>query len=116
VFAESYAAGELKHGPLALVDSSMPVYIFSHRDSIVYQKLLSNAHEVKARGGKLIVFAYEDQHELCELAEIAFTISGDIPALLGPLAMIGLIQYYMYIIAKERGCPIDKPRNLAKSV
>lgn len=116
VFAESYAAGELKHGPLALVDNDMPVYIFSHRDSLIYQKLLSNAHEVKARGGKIIAFAYADQHELCALAETAFAISDDVPALLGPLAMIGLIQYFVYAIAKERGCPIDKPRNLAKSV
>jgi len=116
VFAESYAAGELKHGPLALVDATMPVYIFSHRDPIIYQKLLSNAHEVKARGGIIIAFAYEDQHELCALAETVFTISDDVPPLLGPLAMIGLIQYFVYAIAKKRGCPIDKPRNLAKSV
>lgn len=116
VFAESYAAGELKHGPLALVDAAMPVYIFSHRDPIIYQKLLSNAHEVKARGGIVIAFAYADQDELCRLAETSFTISNDIPALLGPLAMIGLIQYFVYAIAKKRGCSIDKPRNLAKSV
>jgi len=116
VFAESYAAGELKHGPLALVDETMPVYIFSHRDPIIYQKILSNAHEVKARGGKVIVFAYEKQDEVCELAETAFVISDDVPILLGPLAMIGLVQYFVYRIAKERGCPIDKPRNLAKSV
>ncbi len=116
VFAESYAAGELKHGPLALVDKNMPVYIFSHRDPIIYQKLLSNANEVKARGGIIIAFAYADQNELIELAETAFTISAEIPALLGPLAMIGLVQYFIYAVAKERGCPIDKPRNLAKSV
>jgi glucosamine--fructose-6-phosphate aminotransferase (isomerizing) len=116
VFAESYAAGELKHGPLALVDKAMPVYIFSHRDPVIYQKLLSNAHEVKARGGCVIAFAFADQHELCALAETSFTISDDVPALLGPLAMIGLVQYFVYAIAKERGCPIDKPRNLAKSV
>ncbi len=116
VFAESYAAGELKHGPLALVDDAMPVYIFSHRDPIIYQKLLSNAHEVKARGAKVIAFAYADQNELCGLAEAVFTVSNDVPPLLGPLAMIGLIQYFVYTIAKERGCPIDKPRNLAKSV
>ena len=116
VFAESYAAGELKHGPLALVDTDMPVYIFAHRDPLIYQKLLSNAHEVKARGGRLIAFTYEDQHELCALAETAFTITNDIPALLGPLAMIGLVQYFVYAVAKKRGCPIDKPRNLAKSV
>jgi glucosamine--fructose-6-phosphate aminotransferase (isomerizing) len=116
VCADSYAAGELKHGSLALVDDTMPVYIFSHRDPIIYQKLLSNAYEVKARGGKIIVFAYAGQDELCTLAETAFIISADVPALLGPLAMIGLAQYFVYAIAKERGCPIDKPRNLAKSV
>lgn len=116
VFAESYAAGELKHGPLALVDGDMPVYIFSHRDPIIYQKLLSNAHEVKARGGKVIVFAFADQTELCDLAETAFILSDEVPVLLAPLAMIGLVQYFVYAVAKERGCPIDKPRNLAKSV
>lgn len=116
VFAEGYPAGELKHGHLALVDNSMPVYIFSHRDPLIYQKLVSNAHEVQARGGRIIAFAYEGQGELCALAETFFVISGDLPPLLGPLAMIGLVQYFVYAIAKERGCPIDKPRNLAKSV
>jgi glutamine---fructose-6-phosphate transaminase (isomerizing) len=116
VFAESYPAGELKHGPLALVDETMPVYIFSHSDPLIYQKLVSNAHEVKARGGRVIAFAYEGQHELCGLSETSFIISGDIPPLLGPLAMVGLVQYFVYAIARERGCPIDKPRNLAKSV
>jgi glucosamine--fructose-6-phosphate aminotransferase (isomerizing) len=116
VFAESYPAGELKHGPLALVDSSMPVFIFSHQDETIYQKLLSNAYEVKARGGRVIAFAYSGQTQLCALAEASFIISSDIPPLLGPLAMIGLIQYFVYAVAKERGCSIDKPRNLAKSV
>lgn len=116
VCAESYPAGELKHGPLALVDETMPVYIFSHLDPLIYQKLVSNAHEVKSRGGRVIAFAYEGQHELCNLAETAFIISRDIPLLLGPLAMAGLMQYFVYAVAKERGCPIDKPRNLAKSV
>lgn len=116
VFAESYAAGELKHGPLALVDKDMPVYIFSHRDPIIYQKLLSNAHEVKARGGCVIAFAFADQRELCELAETSFIIADEVPVLLAPLAMIGLVQYFVYVVAKKRGCPIDKPRNLAKSV
>jgi glucosamine--fructose-6-phosphate aminotransferase (isomerizing) len=101
---------------LALVDETMPVYIFSHIDPMIYQKLVSNAHEVKSRGGRIIAFAYEGQHELCELAETSFVIPGDLPALLGPLAMVGLMQYFVYSIAKQRGCPIDKPRNLAKSV
>jgi glucosamine--fructose-6-phosphate aminotransferase (isomerizing) len=116
VFAEGYPAGELKHGHLALVDSTMPVYIFSHRDPLIYQKLVSNAHEVQARGGRVIAFAYEGQDELCQLAETFFVISQNVPVLLGPLAMIGLVQYFVYAIAKERGCAIDKPRNLAKSV
>lgn len=116
VFAESYPAGELKHGPLALVDNAMPVYIFSHRDPMIYQKLLSNAYEIKSRGGKVIAFAFADQDELCALAEVSFVVAGEVPALLAPLAMIGLVQYFVYAIAKERGCPIDKPRNLAKSV
>jgi glucosamine--fructose-6-phosphate aminotransferase (isomerizing) len=116
VFAECYPAGELKHGPLALVDTAMPVYIFSHQDPLIYQKLLSNAHEVKARGGKVIAFAYAGQNELCALTETAFIITADVPPLLGPLAMVGLMQYFVYAIAKKRGCPIDKPRNLAKSV
>jgi glucosamine--fructose-6-phosphate aminotransferase (isomerizing) len=116
IFAESYAAGELKHGPLALVDTNMPVYIFSHVDPIIYQKLLSNAHEVKSRGGRVIAFAFAHQKELCDLAEASFTIPEELPALLGPLAMTGLVQYFVYAIAKKRGCSIDKPRNLAKSV
>lgn len=94
----------------------MPVYVFSHQDPLIYQKLVSNVHEVKARGGRIIAFAYADQHELCDLAEVSFVIIGDIPPLLGPLAMIGLIQYFVYAVAKELGCPIDRPRNLAKSV
>lgn len=116
VCAESYPAGELKHGPLALVDNTMPVYVFSHQDPLIYQKLVSNVHEVKARGGRVIVFAFEGQEELCALADTAFTIIGTVPQLLGPLAMVALMQYFVYAIAKERGCPIDKPRNLAKSV
>ena len=116
VFANCYSSGELKHGPLALIDHNIPVYIFSHNDSLIYQKLLSNAHAVHSRGGRIIAFAYEGQGELCSLAETYFIISADIPPLLGPLAMTGLMQYLMYSIAKFRGCPIDKPRNLAKSV
>ncbi len=116
VFAASYPAGELKHGSLALVDETVPVYVFSHPDPIVYQKFVSNVHEVKARGGHIIAFAYEGQHELCELAETAFVISGTFPPLLGTLVTLGVMQYFVYAVARQRGCPIDKPRNLAKSV
>jgi glucosamine--fructose-6-phosphate aminotransferase (isomerizing) len=116
VFAESHASGELKHGSLALVDENVPVFIFSHQDNLIYQKLLSNAHAVCSRGGNIIAFAYEGQDELCALAQTYFVIPNTLPSLLGPLVMTGLMQFLMYCIARERGCPIDKPRNLAKSV
>lgn len=116
VFAASYPAGELKHGSLALVDSTVPVYVFSYPDQTIYQKFVSNVHEVKSRGGHVIAFAYEGQHELCELAETAFVISGQFPPLLGALVTLGVMQYFVYAVARERKCPIDKPRNLAKSV
>lgn len=115
IFAEAYPAGELKHGPLALVDQDTPIFIFSHKDPVIYQKLLSNAQEVKARKGHLIAFAFEGQKELVALADLAFIIPKVNP-LLGPLAMTGLMQFLVYSIACELGCPIDKPRNLAKSV
>jgi glucosamine--fructose-6-phosphate aminotransferase (isomerizing) len=115
IFAQSYPAGELKHGPLALVDADTPIFLFSHQDPLIYQKLLINAQEVKARGGHLVVFAFAGQDELCELANVAFIIP-KIKPLLGPLSMTGLMQFFVYQIAKELGCAIDKPRNLAKSV
>ncbi len=115
IFASSYPAGELKHGPLALIDGSMPVFIFSHQDPVIYQKMVSNTQEVKARGGHTIIFAFEGQDQLIALADTVFIIPRVKP-LLGPLAMTGLMQYFFYTIAKELGRPIDKPRNLAKSV
>jgi glucosamine--fructose-6-phosphate aminotransferase (isomerizing) len=115
IFAQGYPAGELKHGPLALIDHEVPVFLFSHQDPLVYQKLLSNAQEVKARGARLTVFAFEGQDELIKLAEHAF-IFPHLNPLLGPLAMTGVMQFLSYQIAKELKCPIDKPRNLAKSV
>lgn len=115
VFAQCYPAGELKHGPLALVDGETPVFVFSHQDATIYQKLVSNVQEVKARGAHVVLFAFEGQDELHRLADTYFVIP-KVKPLLGPLAMAGLMQFLFYEIAKELGCPIDKPRNLAKSV
>lgn len=115
VFADAYPAGELKHGPLALVDASVPVVIFSHADPVIYQKLLANAQEVKARNGHIIVFALSYQTELLSLADRSFIIPS-VPALLLPLAMTGVTQFFCYSLAKISGHAIDKPRNLAKSV
>ncbi len=115
IFAQCYPAGELKHGPLALIDSQTPVFIFSHEDPLIYQKLVSNAQEIKARQGHLVVFALEGQHEIMALADQVFVMPR-IKPLLVPLAMTGLMQFFVYQIAKELNRPIDKPRNLAKSV
>lgn len=115
LFCHAYAAGELKHGPLALVDASMPVILFSHPDGVIYKKLLSNAQEVKARNGFLLVFAPEDQQELIQLADKAFICQSSEP-LLYPLVLTGIMQYFCYALAKAQGKSIDKPRNLAKSV
>jgi len=115
IFSQCYPAGELKHGPLALIDQETPVFVFSHQDPLLYQKIVANVQEVKARDGHVVVFAFEGQDELIELADLPFVIPRLNP-LLGPLAMTGLVQFFVYQIAKELGRPIDKPRNLAKSV
>lgn len=115
IFVACYPAAELKHGPLALVDEEMMTFVFSHQDPLVYQKLVSNVQEIKARQGKVTAFAFEDQKQLIEIADVSFIIPRVNP-LLGPLAMTGLMQFLCYAIAKELNRPIDKPRNLAKSV
>lgn len=114
-FAQSYPAGELKHGPLALVDKQTPVVIFSHLDPVIYQKLLANVQEVRARSGHVVAFLFEGQDELAALAHTTFVLPR-VNHLLTPLAMTGLMQFWVYQIARELGCPIDQPRNLAKSV
>lgn len=115
IFSQCYPAGELKHGPIALVDEKTPVVMFSVIDDLIYRKLVSNAHEVKARKGHLIVFAFEGQTELINLANCVFILPKVAP-LLAPLAMTGVMQFLCYHITRILGRPIDKPRNLAKSV
>lgn len=116
IFCSATAAGELKHGPLALVDQNLPVVIFSSLEESIYKKLLVNAQEVKARLGHLIAFAFEGQDELIGLADTSFVFPKIGDPLLAPLVMTGLMQFFAYHVAKELGCSIDKPRNLAKSV
>jgi glucosamine--fructose-6-phosphate aminotransferase (isomerizing) len=115
IFTDAYAAGELKHGSIALVDKNTPVMIFSSPDTHIYQKILSNAQEVKARKGKIISFVFEGQDELMQLSDTIIKFEQCDP-LLGPILMTGLMQNFFYNIALNRGCEIDKPRNLAKSV
>jgi glutamine---fructose-6-phosphate transaminase (isomerizing) len=115
VFAEGHAAGELKHGALAIIEKDFPVILFSILNEALYRKLISNAMEVKARGAELIVFAFKGQDELINIADKVF-IFPEVEPMLVPLAMTGLMQFLVYSISVEKGCPVDKPRNLAKSV
>lgn len=114
-FVECYPAGELKHGPIALIDQRTPVFLFSHMDDLMYQKILSNAQEIKARHGHLVVFGFQGQHELQAIADLFIEFPRVAP-LLGPLVMTGVMQLFAYSIANVLGRPIDKPRNLAKAV
>lgn len=115
LFVQCYPAGELKHGPIALIDEKTPIVLFSSLDEVVYTKLVSNAQEVKARKGRLLIFAFEEQHQLINLADDVFIIPRVKP-LLAPLAMTGVMQFFVYQLAMMLDRPIDRPRNLAKSV
>ncbi|MFZ9525402.1 MAG: glutamine--fructose-6-phosphate transaminase (isomerizing) [Burkholderiaceae bacterium] len=114
IHAESYAAGELKHGPLALVDESMPVLAVAPQDALL-SKLLSNLEEVRARGGRLFVIADKDSamHAVDGVQLVKLT---DHAGLLSPILHVLPLQLLAYHTALVRGTDVDKPRNLAKSV
>lgn len=114
VHAEGYPAAEMKHGPIALIDELMPVVFVAPQDA-VYQKIVSNVHEVKARKGRVIAVVTEGDREIAELADYIVTIPPTIDPLTPVLSVIPL-QLFAYYIAVRRGCDVDKPRNLAKSV
>ena len=114
IHAEAYAAGELKHGPLALIDSEMPVVVVAPNDALL-EKLKSNLHEVKARGGELFVFADKDTHIEPE-DRINIINLGDHAGLLSPILHVIPLQLLAYHVALARKTDVDKPRNLAKSV
>jgi glucosamine--fructose-6-phosphate aminotransferase (isomerizing) len=114
IHAEAYAAGELKHGPLALVDRDMPVVAVAPSDALL-EKLKSNLQEVRARGGELYVFA--DQETRMEESEAVHVIRlTDHAGLLSPILHVVPLQLLAYHAALARGTDVDKPRNLAKSV
>jgi glucosamine--fructose-6-phosphate aminotransferase (isomerizing) len=114
IHAEAYAAGELKHGPLALVDREMPVVAIAPKDSL-FEKLKSNLQEVRARGGELYVFADRDA-ELAESEGVHVIRMPAAGALLSPIVHVVPLQMLAYHTALQRGTDVDKPRNLAKSV
>jgi glutamine---fructose-6-phosphate transaminase (isomerizing) len=114
IHAEAYAAGELKHGPLALVDSQMPVVIIAPNDVLI-EKLKSNLQEVRTRGGELFVFADRDTHIEPEDGVSIINLD-DHAGLLSPILHVIPLQLLSYHTALAKGTDVDKPRNLAKSV
>ncbi len=114
IHAEGYAAGEMKHGPIALVDKDMPVVVLAPRDRL-YEKTVNNLMEVKARKAPVIAFVSEGERDLGNVADAVFTIP-DVPALLSPVLYTVALQLLAYHIAVLRGTDVDQPRNLAKSV
>ena len=115
IHAEAYPAGELKHGPLALVDSEMPVVAVAPNDDLL-EKLQSNLEEVKARGGKLYVFGHSAAHNKDSTIARFIELPWQIPELIAPLIYSIPLQLLAYHVAILKGTDIDQPRNLAKSV
>ena len=114
IHAEGYSAGEMKHGPIALIDDEMPVVVIIPNDS-VFDKTLSNLKEVESRNGRIIAIT---DHRTAELEEVAWDII-DVPAtnrFLMPVLTTVPLQLLAYHIAVYRGTDVDQPRNLAKSV
>lgn len=114
IHAEAYPAGELKHGPLALVDEDMPVVVIAPNDSLL-EKVKSNMQEVRARGGELFVFADQDSH-FSESAGVHVIRTPRHAGVLSPIVHTIPVQLLAYHAALARGTDVDKPRNLAKSV
>jgi len=114
IHAEGYPAAEMKHGPIALIDENMPVVFIATKDSS-YEKIVSNIQEVKARKGRVIAIVSEGDTEVAKLAEFTIEVPHTHEALM-PLISVIPMQLLSYHIAVMRGCNVDQPRNLAKSV
>ncbi len=114
IHAEGYPAAEMKHGPIALIDEDMPVVVLAPRDG-VYAKTLSNIEEVRARHGRVIAIVTDRDHEVTDRVDDVIVVPGTIPALMPVLSTVPL-QLLAYHVAVMRGCDVDQPRNLAKSV
>jgi len=114
VHAEGYPAAEMKHGPIALIDENMPVVVIATRDG-GYQKIVGNVEEVKARKGRIIAIATEGDDQIVQKADHTILIPETLN-LLPPILSVIPLQLLAYHIAVLRGCDVDRPRNLAKSV
>jgi glucosamine--fructose-6-phosphate aminotransferase (isomerizing) len=114
IHAEGYPAAEMKHGPIALIDKNMPVVCLAPQDA-VYAKVVSTMQEVRARGGRIIAITSEGNGDLSTLADHQIAVPATTP-LLAPVLTVIPLQLLAYHIAVLRGCDVDRPRNLAKSV
>jgi glucosamine--fructose-6-phosphate aminotransferase (isomerizing) len=118
IHAEGYPAGEMKHGPIALIDEQMPVVALAPLDH-VFEKVLGNIQEAKARGGSVIAISTEGDNRLKQILDPVKDVLLTVPAvhpLISPVVMVVPLQLLAYHIAIRRGCDVDQPRNLAKSV
>ncbi|MCH7761644.1 SIS domain-containing protein, partial [candidate division TA06 bacterium] len=114
IHAEGYPAAEMKHGPIALIDENMPVVVIATQGS-VYDKVLNNIEQVKARKGRVIAIATEGDDEIHKKVDHVIYVPPTKPYLT-PLLTVIPLQLLAYHVAVLRGCDVDKPRNLAKSV
>ncbi|WP_152047833.1 glutamine--fructose-6-phosphate transaminase (isomerizing) [Aureimonas psammosilenae] len=115
IHAEGYAAGELKHGPIALIDETMPVIVIAPHDA-VFEKTVSNMQEVAARGGRIILLTDETGARAAPVDTVATLVMPDMPEILTPIAYAVPLQLLAYHTAVHMGTDVDQPRNLAKSV
>lgn len=115
IHAEGYPAAEMKHGPIALIDENMPCVVLANDDDIMYEKVITNIQEVKARNGKVIAVATKGNKKIKELVDDVLYVPFTVQALTPVINTIPL-QLLAYFTAVERGCDVDQPRNLAKSV
>jgi glucosamine--fructose-6-phosphate aminotransferase (isomerizing) len=115
IHAEAYPAGELKHGPLALIDENMPVVAIAPLDDLS-EKLKSNLQEVKARGGQMIIFEDEQSDLSSEPAFKVIKATTNVGRITAPITFNILLQLLSYHVALIKGTDVDQPRNLAKSV
>lgn len=114
IHAEGYPAGEMKHGPIALIDENFPTVAIAPYDS-TFEKILSNIQEIKARNGKVLTITNKEHRDIKKFSDDLIVVPETIP-ILQPILNVIPLQLFAYYIAKERGCDIDKPKNLAKSV
>ncbi len=118
IHAEGFAAGELKHGPIALIEEDLPVFVIvpTPRRPLLHAKVISNLQEVRARGARTIAIAEEGDDEAASYADATFWVPRTTPTLMMPLVTVVPLQIFASELARVKGYDVDKPRNLAKSV